>query len=554
MLNTPLMGDQNAAASERELDMVDLDVGPPPPSAVDEDDGGSAGDGGGGAGAAGGGVASSSAAASRSPQATGLSVVAFVNSMSGGQEGAGIIRQLQRLRNVKQVFDLRGAIEGKWTFAEALGTYARDRSVRLVVCGGDGTVGWVLTEIDKVEHDPGALVVGVMPLGTGNDLSRCFGWGGGLRSSMVTDRHMSRLLRADVVPMDRWDIRVANSLDAGTRMPPEDLAWVPPSMQRISGGAGGAGGVESAKGGGATQSGEEGETAVAATELVAEEEGKAYEAKKSTGPDGGEESKQQQQQQQQLAAAPPAYCRELRGVFCNYFSIGVDAAIMFDFHKERKERPGRFTGRLKNKWIFATMGARHFCGEPALADHIEIEIEEGGGGSAGEEAAGAGAAGAGAGAAAGAAAGLRRASRRRPLAIPDRIQSIVLLNVQSYGGGADIFGRPPRGRPGGSGGRAAAAAAAAAGLRRRLGPADPSDGLLEIVGFYSSPGIACTICCNPCGMRAVRLGQGEAVHIRTHRRLPVQMDGEPWPQTPGEITVRLRTQSHMLKRGAKRRR
>jgi len=46
------------------------------------------------------------------------------------------------------------------------------------VAGGDGTVGWVLgslAELYKQDRKP-VLPVGIIPLGTGNDLSRSFGW------------------------------------------------------------------------------------------------------------------------------------------------------------------------------------------------------------------------------------------------------------------------------------------------------------------------------------------------------------------------------------------
>lgn len=47
------------------------------------------------------------------------------------------------------------------------------------MAGGDGTVGWVLSDVDALHSTkPNAHLppVGIIPLGTGNDLSRSFGW------------------------------------------------------------------------------------------------------------------------------------------------------------------------------------------------------------------------------------------------------------------------------------------------------------------------------------------------------------------------------------------
>jgi len=85
---------------------------------------------------------------------------------------------------------------------------------RVLVAGGDGTVGWVLSALEQ-EFGFSNLVpppVGVVPLGTGNDLSRVLGFGAAhhrrLRAMKEARRLLVALARCRPVPIDRWTVSV----------------------------------------------------------------------------------------------------------------------------------------------------------------------------------------------------------------------------------------------------------------------------------------------------------------------------------------------------------
>ena len=50
--------------------------------------------------------------------------------------------------------------------------------VTAVVCGGDGTVLWVVSLVGQSGLDLTKVTFCIIPIGTGNDFSRCLGWGG----------------------------------------------------------------------------------------------------------------------------------------------------------------------------------------------------------------------------------------------------------------------------------------------------------------------------------------------------------------------------------------
>ncbi|ELP87883.1 diacylglycerol kinase epsilon, putative [Entamoeba invadens IP1] len=128
-------------------------------------------------------------------------IIFFVNKKSGNHLGVKILQMAEVLFSVPQVCDISDEGSFAHTF-EYIASYKSNFIAAL--CGGDGTITWVLDEFLRHELHPKCFII---PLGTGNSLSRCTGWGtgydGGSLYSIVKD--VQSALNKE---LDRWKLSI----------------------------------------------------------------------------------------------------------------------------------------------------------------------------------------------------------------------------------------------------------------------------------------------------------------------------------------------------------
>eukprot|EP00201_Polytomella_parva_P019485 CAMPEP_0175042170 /NCGR_PEP_ID=MMETSP0052_2-20121109/2387_1 /TAXON_ID=51329 ORGANISM="Polytomella parva, Strain SAG 63-3" /NCGR_SAMPLE_ID=MMETSP0052_2 /ASSEMBLY_ACC=CAM_ASM_000194 /LENGTH=427 /DNA_ID=CAMNT_0016304897 /DNA_START=57 /DNA_END=1336 /DNA_ORIENTATION=+ len=150
-------------------------------------------------------------------------LIVFINARSGGRTGPDLALRLRRALGTSQVFDIgtfRPNVVLRQLYqnlneAEASGdkraSWIRN-NLRVLVAGGDGTIVWVLATIKNLGLSPEPPVA-IMPLGTGNDLSRSLNWGAAFSFDWIQGHKalyttLNRISTATPDEMDCWALTV----------------------------------------------------------------------------------------------------------------------------------------------------------------------------------------------------------------------------------------------------------------------------------------------------------------------------------------------------------
>ena len=158
-------------------------------------------------------------------------VFLFINSGSGGGLGTKIIKQevkdpinqiteisfdvpIDNEKDIKpiDVYFINMKRNRQYGFRTLKKLTDKNKKTIAIVCGGDGTVMWVVECFVEYDIDPMKVPIGIIPLGTGNDFSRNLNWGGEKTALLENNyRSLKKLIRkwlhAKEREFDLWDVR-----------------------------------------------------------------------------------------------------------------------------------------------------------------------------------------------------------------------------------------------------------------------------------------------------------------------------------------------------------
>jgi len=233
-------------------------------------------------------------------------VIAFVNSVSGGQKGNEVLTFLKKRLGDNYVFDLKadkGPLRGLEMYAKKISQPSLQElaapqqcpSVRALVCGGDGSFNWVSSTVFAEGFDVALIPV---PLGTGNDLARALGWGFKYPGTVNLEKIVAQVKSSQTPSyLDLWTMNVKK---AESQLLSDDAIASIPAPSK------------------------------AKTEIS------------------------------------EGLTTPLRETFCNYASFGVDAHVELKFNEGRWKNPDKYNSQTMNLLLHGVHGVRHMALESRI--------------------------------------------------------------------------------------------------------------------------------------------------------------------------------------------
>ncbi|KAL3150246.1 hypothetical protein ABBQ32_000102 [Trebouxia sp. C0010 RCD-2024] len=396
----------------------------------------------------------------------------FINPKSGGQMGTALLKLFGEVVGVVQVYQLPKQRPDKvlkkiWQNLDAAVREGDEKAwhiqnnLRVVAAGGDGTYSWLLQAISEIGIQP-QPPASVIPLGTGNGMSVNLGWGHKASSQWVKSRKsMADMIKGVSTATIRDMDLWSISLTSGLPDQHQQNALQNPHPSQQNG-----------KDDGSKRRRDiplRDQAPFIDSELPA-----AIHAQHDGTMQGSHRA----------------------GKFTYYFTVGLDAEAAYRFNDVRNQKPYLAKYRWQNiGWYFYEAVATGWLwGAKPLSRKI-------------------------------ASVRVRRSQEEdwQELVIPKAVRAIVMINLQTYMGGQDLWGLHEHNTP--------------EEHDKKLVKPIFDDGLLEIVGLKGGLHTSVALSNVSPHIHGVRLGQTSEVEVQfemqtagkkglTHMRL----DGEPWAQ------------------------